>query len=354
MRAWMLVIAALAGALAPPDAPAQHSIDLRRTARVAPGEAVRLGDVAAVGGPDADRLAGLVLIPEPGAEPAGPGGWITIDLERVRTLLQSDLGDRAGMVALSGSACAVRIATPPAQQPAPAPAPAAPESADLVTLPTVRGAVARELCRILAVPPDAVRLDFEAGDRGLLDLPTEGRVLEIAPTGASDRMPVSVTVHGPDGRMVRKTIRVDLQVRRPVAVAARAIERGSAIGPDDILAEERWVPPGSPAVSPEDAANAVARRRITPGEPLDIQSIEPPLVIRRGDRVSVRVVTGRWVVRREAAALEDGREGDEIAFAAASDSRQRFRATVSGRGQAVAWSGHTGRGTGLAILPARD
>ena len=63
------------------------------------------------------------------------------------------------------------------------------------------------------------------------------------------------------------------------------------------------------------------------------------------------MITGRWVVRREAHALDDGREGDEIEFAAAADSRQRFRAVITGRAQAAIWSPGA-RGTGIATTPA--
>jgi hypothetical protein len=75
------------------------------------------------------------------------------------------------------------------------------------------------------------------------------------------------------------------------------------------------------------------------------------VLVHRGDLVSVRVVRDRWVVRRQATAMEDGREGDEIEFAGASDSRDRFRALITGRGQAVVRSGPAG-GTGVANTQA--
>ena len=60
-------------------------------------------------------------------------------------------------------------------------------------------------------------------------------------------------------------------------------------------------------------------------------------MIHKGDLVFVRVVTAGLVVRREANALSDGRQGETIEFAARHDATQRFRAMVAGRG--TRWSG---------------
>lgn len=348
MKAWILAIVA-AAALAT-AALGQSSIRLLRTARVPPGRPVLLRDVATVRGPQQDLLGEIVVSESPGAEPVGDFGWFEVPVRRVESLLEAALGPKAGMVALSGSACSVRVL----RQPAPSrpeeatESPPAPDATPLVGLPTVRGAVARELCRILDAAPAALRLRFDAEDASFLDRSIQASVLEISPAGSSARMPVTVTVHDPSGRMERRTIRVAVELRRLIAVASRAVERGNAIEPGDICAEERWLPPGAPTVSPEEAAGALARRRIAPGEPLEPQAIEPPLAIERGDRVWVRVVTRGLVVRREAHAIEDGREGDEIEFAAIDDSRQRFRAVVTGRGEAAVMS-VTAPGTGLAI-----
>ncbi|HZW10083.1 MAG TPA: flagellar basal body P-ring formation chaperone FlgA [Phycisphaerales bacterium] len=348
MHARMLV--ALALAMLPLAARGQDSVALLRTARVDPGRPVVLGDIAMVRGPHCERLAGLVVAPDPAVEPADEAGWFTIGLGRVQAALGAEMGPKAGMVALSGSACSVRVVGAPATEPgpaAPAEPPAAADSSALVALMTVRGAVARELCRILDVEPGALRLSFEDEDRAFLDGSVEGRVLEISPAGSSARMPVAVTVHEASGRMVRRTVRVDVEVLRTVAIASRSVERGRGIEAADIAAEARWLALGARAITPDEAAGAIARRRIKPGEQLDAQAIEPPVAIARGDRVWVRVVTRGLVVRREGHALEDGREGEEISFAAVEDSRQRFRAIVAGPGDAVVWTGPEG-GTGLA------
>ena len=69
------------------------------------------------------------------------------------------------------------------------------------------------------------------------------------------------------------------------------------------------------------------------------------------DAITLPVVTAGLVVRREANALSDGRQGETIEFAARHDATQRFRAMVAGRGDAMVWAGRApaGSGTGLAM-----
>jgi flagella basal body P-ring formation protein FlgA len=347
MNARMLTALALMAAAL--SAQAQDSVRLLRTARLQPGRQILLRDVAAIQGPHCDRLAQLVVVADPAAEPADAGGWFTVELDRVLALLEEELGPKAGMVALSGSACSVRVIGAPESRTEPE-RPAEPAPSDvsaLVGAATVRGAVARELCRILASEPAALRLAFDDSDAEFLDAAIDGRVLEISPTGASARMPIAVAVHEPSGAMLRRTVRVDVERRRTVAIASRTVERGRGIEAADIASEDRWLALGTPAISPDEAIGAVAQRRIKPGEQLVPQAVEPPVAINRGDRVWVRVVTRGLVVRREGHALQDGREGDQIEFAAVENSRERFRAVVTGRGDAAVWAG--AGGTGLAI-----
>lgn len=353
MHARTLIILAAVAVLAA-LAPAQDALVLARTARIEAGRPLCLGEIARITGPGSARLGELVLIDSPEAEPTGASGWFRVELDRVRERLVAEFGEAAGVVALTGSACDVRVMTPnpapgrPTSEPV---RPAAAQGAEgLVGEETVRGAVARELSRILQTPPRDLRLGFDEGDREFLDTPTVGKVIEISPTGSSERMPVAVAVYDPSGRVSRKTVRIKVEAHRPVAVVARAMARGAVIGRDDITAEVRWLPPSDRVVSPVQALGSVARRRLDPGETLESHCVEPPVMIHRGDVVSVRVVTAGLVVRREGNAMEDGCEGEVIEFAARFSPKQRFLATVLGHGEAVVWAGPR-PGTGLAMIP---
>lgn len=345
----LLALAALASA-----ACAQERLVLKRTARIEPDTPLRLGDIATLTGPKAEELAELVLLETPSAEPTGTHGWFRIEIDRVLDRLTEALGESAGMVALSGSACDVRILTPAAMRTTPTPKPTkatpTPDARNLVARETVRGAVARELVRILQTPPQSLRLGFDEEDREFLDTPTTpatGRVVEVVPGGASVHMPVTIALYDPSGRMTRKTIRVKAEVHRPVAVVSRVLARGRVIEAADISAEVRWLPPSDRIVTPEAALGSVTRRRLDPGQAVDIHAIEPPVMVHKGDMVHVRVVTPGLIVRREGNALRDGCEGEVIEFAARHNPKERFRATIVGRGAAVVWIGNT-PGTPLA------
>ncbi|MBK7404627.1 MAG: flagellar basal body P-ring formation protein FlgA [Phycisphaerales bacterium] len=328
-----LILFGVAGA-----ASAQNTLALRRTARISPGAPLVVADIATVSGPDAESLARVVIAEDPAAQPRDARGWIEIELESVRARLKQELGLPAGMIAMSGSRCDVQIVAPAA-----APArdtaltkPSGPAGAEsLVSLTTVRGAIANELVRLLRAPASDLRLEFEAADAQTLDTSLTGRTVEIAAVGSSERMPFAVVLHEANGRSLRRTVRVGVLVRRQVATAGRTVERGSTLTPEDVSVDERWLRPGDPAVGPGAAIGSVARRRIGPGDLLTGQMIEPPIVVHKGDRVYVKVLLNNMVMRRIAVATEDGAGGQSIEFAAVSDSRQRFRATVVERGEAV-------------------
>lgn len=175
--------------------------------------------------------------------------------------------------------------------------------------------------------------------------------MEIVATGSSSRMPVSVRLYDQGRVVLDRTVRVEVEVRRTIAVAGRVIERGASIGAGDIAPDTRWVPPGTGAVEPGTAAGSVAKRRMEPGEVVEAHLITPPTMIERGDEVVVRVVTGGFVVSRVAYALEDGVEGDRIELAAKTDPSLTLRAEVTGRGQALIRQGGApaAGGTGIAI-----
>lgn len=339
MHARTLIPLAIALAIAATAARAQDALTLLRTARVEPGRPVLLGDVARLDGPSAERLASLVLIQSPEAEPADAAGWFHLGLDRVREVLEAELGEGAGMVAITGSACDIRAVRPPQERPAVpdrnAKAPDAPDATPLVGLHTVRGALAREIARVLQASPDALRLTFDPEDGPFLDQAAAGRPIEISAIGASDPLPMAVTLYGPNGRADRHTVRVGVRVRRPVSIVSRVLPRGDPIGPGDVAAEQRWVSPTDRVVPPESAAGSVAKRRLDPGELIETHMIEPPVMVHRGDMVIVRVFCAGLIVRRESNALADGREGEVIEFAARGNPRQRYRATVVGKGQAT-------------------
>ena len=351
MHARTLITIAVA-LLAAAGARAQDALTLLRTARVEPGRPVLLGDVARVQGPAAARLSALVLVESPQDQTTDAGGWFRVEIDQVREALEAELGEAAGMIALSGSACDVQavrpILTPPQDDQERPEAGPVPDAGTLIGLDTIRGAVAREIARVLQTDPTALRLAFEPQDREFLDTVPGARLLEVTAVGSSERMPMGVRLYEADGRSERRTIRVGVQVLRPVAVVSRVLPRAAPIEAADIAIEQRWVAPTDRVVDPGLAVGSVTKRRLEPGELVQTHLIEPPVLVHRGDRVQVRVRCGELILRREAYAMDDATQGQTIEFAARDNPRQRFRAVVVGRGQAAIGFADPA-GTGLAL-----
>ena len=152
-------------------------------------------------------------------------------------------------------------------------------------------------------------------------------------------MPILVAVFGPSVPIMRQTVRVEVQVRRVVSVVSREIDRGSRLEHEAIVSGVRWFGPTVSTVEPEAAFGSVARHRLLAGDVVESRDIEPPIVIHRGDLVSVRVSMQGVIVMREARALDAGRPGEEILCAAKKDPKQHFKARIVGPGEAVIWGG---------------
>ncbi|MBP8925810.1 MAG: flagellar basal body P-ring formation protein FlgA [Pseudomonadales bacterium] len=107
---------------------------------------------------------------------------------------------------------------------------------------------------------------------------------------------------------------VEIRIYRNVVVAARALQRGDSLGPDDLKIESRDVlAPGSPALTRlDDAIGKSLRRPLAENTVLTASVVEFPILVRRGDRISIRSHSGGISVRANAEALDNGRYGERI------------------------------------------
>lgn len=337
------------------SAAAQTVVELRSDARVAAGAPVRLGDVAQITGEGADALAALAVLGEAPAADAAIGGAISIAHVR-RTIAGSGEADLSTLT-LRGSACRLLVVAPPAAEAgegpaagasdAPAPANAAPPAPALPGG-RVRDAVVAKLAQTLGVAESDLRVSFDAEDADLLDLALAGRLAEVRPVGSSERLPVAVTLYeqGPGGARIAasRTIRAGVLVRRPVAIAAAALRRGEVIGPEDITPDVQWLDPNARPVPAEAAAGAAVRSRLRAGQLIEQGDIEPAVVVRKGEIVSIHCPAGTVVLRTAGRALADGREGEVVEFEPADrparrGERRTFYARMNGPGRAVAVAG---------------
>lgn len=316
------------------DGPLPTTITLRPVVRVPPDAAeITLGQLAQVSGPRAAALSGLKV-----RDLDMSSGWISVSADEVRDAVFADRAIDQSSVSIIGLSSQVRRVEKPAP-PRAEPPDTAPEAPDVPDdRPTVRRAITDRLATLVSAGSDELRLRFDDRDRAALDELTTGRVVDIQSLGTADRLPVAVRLYEGERLVLNTTLRVGVEVRRPAAVAARALKRGQTLGPGDFVAEPRWLPLTSRAVDPAEADGQALRSGVKPGAVLTSDDVQPPIVVRKGELVNVHTLTGGFVLKLTCRALADGRDGEPIAFETLEGDRRRRRtviARVSGPGTAI-------------------
>lgn len=310
-------------------------VQLRLSADVEPGAPVLLGDIAALDGREAEALRGVVV--REAAPAAGEPGEVA--LSDVRRALDES-GVNWGLVALRGNVCALRTgvsAAAPARRERERPE-VEHEVVDLRGAQTVRTYAARTLAAMFGVSPEDLRLAFDDSERALLDVSDLGRRIETQPLGEStgSRVPIAVWVYEADRVIASGTVRADVRVRRPAVVLTQSVARGERIRPGSLSREVMWLEPtgGTPVATVEEAVGGVARARMQAGTVLRLEHLEAPVVIRRGELVTVHCVSGGVVVKSKARATHDARLGDMVELSLGRD-RRSFVARADAPGRAV-------------------
>lgn len=324
-------LVALAVLLAWPRHGLADEVALRAFARLdAPGP-VRVADVADLQGPEAERL-GQTIIAEKAADASRVG------TDDVRRALER-AGANMGRLRVSGASCLVRIGNAPAPAEPREPAqPATPNPASSDAPGTIRAHISHRLGDLLGVEEADLRLTFDDADAGLLNTAVGARTLVVQPQGTGDRMPLSVRVYDGDRLAAGGTVRVGVLVRRDVLVAAASLDKGDTLTTDAVTRDEQWLPPSVTPANPATAMRQVVRGRVPAGKVLLAGDVELPVMVKKGDLVTVDCVSGGFVVTGAGRATEPGREGQVISLQAVK-SRHTFRARITGPGRAVTVAG---------------
>ena len=163
-------------------------------------------------------------------------------------------------------------------------------------------------------------------------------------TGAQHFTLVIPTADGP----VEQPLTVEVSTPHAVVAVARALPRGSILRADDL----KLVEPASHehVVRAEEAFRDVeqvigkeTQRAISPGQILDKNYVRAPILVRRGDVVTVYARAAGIRVRTAARALMDGGAGDLIAVETLETGRRdKFDARVTGAQVVEVWAGSIG------------
>jgi flagella basal body P-ring formation protein FlgA len=123
---------------------------------------------------------------------------------------------------------------------------------------------------------------------------------------------VSVAVSCASAPQWGATVPASVRVDAPVVVTTRAIARGWTLAPADLAVETRPLAARATFTAIGDAAGMLARRDLEPGQPLQVDHVEAPRLVRAGDSVTLLGGSDTVTVSTRGLALADGGYGDRL------------------------------------------
>lgn len=313
------------------------SVTLNRSARLGPEAAHTLSEIALIEGDQAAWLGAIPIDTVLKETPEGAAGWKSIELDDLKMLLQAQDGLNWGRLSLRGSTCQVRVVTPP-KAPVQVGSVSTPEPQPLTFTGsnTIGALVADQIRMILGAEPEDFSITFNEQDEAFLGTSLAGRLVEARPVGSGSRVPIEVVIYDRDEIIQRETIRVEVQLRREIALARVPLQRGDLISSNQIKLETRWVSPDELTPPLSELIGQRVRGTINAGATIAQADIEPPIVIKRGDPVVIHCVTRTVVIRQQGRALEDAHEGELFSIELVDkETKHKMTARAAGVGRAV-------------------
>lgn len=175
-----------------------------------------------------------------------------------------------------------------------------------------------------------VRLSEPAGLRGPF------AVVRVAADGAvrSGRgIPISVFVRDAGGETREVRGSVDVSVRAPVVVSARAVPAGAIVSRQDVTVRMREYTPGSDGVlhAVEEALGKRARWQLTGGVPLRKEYVEDPAALRRGDAVTIVAESGPVRITGKGISMQAAGVGDTVLVKNLASGKETAGRLLDGR-----------------------
>ncbi len=311
------------------------------------GTMVRLGDIADISTASTSELNDLsttVLLPAP-----APGTLQFLRRSQIRDLLAAR-GVDLGAISISGAdVVEVGAAKPQAE--------VAAEGKETALAPNrreIESSLHASIKKYLSEQTghDRWRIEAPLDTADYLRLANLG--FELKAEGGrkpfSGRQYFQFTGEHPDQEMIVVATVTRIQ---PVVASLRKIEQGELIRATDLEIREHEGNLPSTAISTlAEAVGMEARRSISEGSILQKSQLSAPLLVERGETVTVFARTAGITVRTFAVARQNGAQG-ELVQAETLDRKDRFTARVSGRRQLEVLA--TGATTGdFASLPRHD
>jgi flagella basal body P-ring formation protein FlgA len=164
-------------------------------------------------------------------------------------------------------------------------------------------------------------------------IPADGTKIAVRggepPWTGSQQFEVAVEAREGAGRFA---VRADVAARQPVVVAAVALARGAVVRQCDVQ-----VVPATAVTDSTDAMHTLdevvgkeAMRAVPAGSVVQTSALRAPVIIRRGEVITIFSRSPGIRVRTEARAREDGGLGDLISVEPLSERKKVFSVRVSG------------------------
>lgn len=319
-------------------------ITLVRTASVQ-ADAVLLSDIARLDGDNALALAEVTI-----ARFDGDQQQIKLTRLDVRDVLDS-YAVHWGLLSLSGQQQITvnRAAAPPAQTIAQTPAEPAIEAHAVQANPltalttAAAGRTLRELAQEYLVSraglsASQMRITWDHDRSPVWQRTDADNRFEIEPRNRdiAGRIPMTVRQYRGDELVDTLRLGADVEIHSRVVIAARPVSRGQTIVGDDVKNESRWLDTGRklPLTDALALVGQVAARQIQVGQMLVEGDTKPSLMVKRGQLVTLRAISGGFSIKTVGRAMSDGHQ-DEFIEVRHPRTRQVYHVRVCGPQQAV-------------------
>jgi len=127
---------------------------------------------------------------------------------------------------------------------------------------------------------------------------------------------------------------VTVSVYHMIATAATTISRGQIVEAGNVTLQKQNIMAthGRFYRTADEVNGQIAKRHLSPGEPLGAHNLDMPKAVKRGDDVVISATSGPIAVKMPAVALSDGRVGQNISVRNTA-SQRIIRVTITGPGQ---------------------
>ncbi len=311
------------------------SIKLSNEARVGSGE-ITLKDVAQLEGPEALKLADVVVSNLNDTE-------IFLSLESIRDLLTAR-NINWGVISLRGyTRCHVQreaadpaVLAKPVEIAEPAVVIANPKKEVALDGPvTVKDRIVDLIIQITGSNRDDLQITFTPEDARLIAQPAfGGDRFEFEPQSSTGlgRVPVIVRRWHDERLMDTQRVTASVSRRYLAVVATGTVSRGQTFTSDDVEIKEVFLDQSRGSSPMTDISRVIGQEctsQIRKGSVVFANGIKSPVLVKRGELMTVRSVAGNLVVKTTARAGEDGTYG-QIISARNERSRGAFYVKVTG------------------------